>query len=344
MKIILAVLFLSVTALASNNSALRTYQLINPATKTIDAVAEEFEVVKKLSNGYEIYVPEIKVVRFLNLAPKAQFISAPDIKKSFDSAGYRDFNQVQDELKALELKYPTIAKLEIYGTTTSGHNLYVLKVSDNVQQDEDEPELLITSATHGDEIITVEVEMEIINLLLQNYEKDPRLTKMINEKELFFIPVVNPQGYSQRDRYANNTDPNRDYPYPGHENKKSVDCIEAIRKWFHSRDIKGSIDLHAYGKLIMFPWAYTKKAPLKEDENIFQYLTNSMAEFNKYEAGQISKIIYVAKGSSADYYYWKNKTLALGVELSTSKAPPFRSVPKVIEESKEMIWRFIEHF
>lgn len=343
MNLLLSLLFFSFTAFAHNNSTLRTYHLIRPETKTIDAVADEFEVVKKLADGFEIYVPESKAKRFLELAPTAELIPISHLK-SFETAGYRNITQVEQELKKLVLQYPTLAKLETYGTTASGHTLYALKVSDNVHIDEDEPELMITAATHGDEIITVEVEMELIILLLQNYEKDPRLTKMIKEKELYFIPVVNPQGYSQRDRYANNTDPNRDYPYPGDENKKSVDCIDSLLKWFHSRNIKGSIDLHAYGKLIMFPWAYTKTSPPKDDETNFQYLTNSMAEINKYEAGQISKIIYVAKGSSADYYYWKNRTFALGIELSTSKAPPFVAVPKVIEESKEMIWRFIEHF
>ncbi|MBA2403842.1 MAG: hypothetical protein H0V66_03650, partial [Bdellovibrionales bacterium] len=322
MKFILFCLLLSLTAFAHENAPLRTYHLINPEAKVMDAVAEKFEVVKKLANGYEVYVPENKMELFLKLAPKAELIPS-SLPKSMNLAGYRDLKSVEAELKALTIKYPELAKLETYGTTADGHNLYVLKISDNVQVDEDEPELMITSATHGDEIITVEVEMELILLLLQNYEKDPRLTKMIKEKELFFIPVVNPHGYSRRARYANNIDPNRDYPYPGDEYKKSVDCIDAVRKWFHAHNIKGSIDLHAYGKLIMFPWAYTKTAPPKEDEESFQYLTNSMAEINKYEAGQISKIIYVAKGSSADYYYWKNKTLALGIELSTSKAPPF---------------------
>lgn len=343
MYLLLALLLFSFTALAHNNSSLKTYHLKNPETKTMDAVADEFEVVKKLSDGFEIYVPEAKVKRFLKLAHSAELIPETHLK-SASLAGYRTLATVEAELKQLELKYPELVKLETYGKTESGQTLYVLKVSDNVEIDEDEPELMITSATHGDEIITVEVEMELIQLLLQNYEKDPRLTKMIKEKELFFIPVVNPHGYSRRARYANNVDPNRDYPYPGQENKKSVDCIEALRKWFHAKNIKGSIDLHAYGKLIMFPWAYTKTSPPQEDEVNFQHLTNSMAEINKYEAGQISKIIYVAKGSSADYYYWKNRTLALGIELSTSKAPPFGAVPKVVEESKEMIWRFIEHF
>ena len=345
MKLIFSLIFFSLSAFAHNNSSLQTYQLIAPEIKVIDAVSEEFEVVRKIANGFEIYVPISKKARFLELAPQAKFISNDEFKNPGTFEGYRDYKKVEEELKQIAAQFPDIAKLETYGTTEDGHTLYVLKVSDNVQIDEDEPELMITSATHGDEIITVEVEMELIKSLLQNYEKDARLSKMLKEKEIFFIPMVNPQGYSQRDRYANNnTDPNRDYPYPGDENKKSVDCIDALRTWFHSRDIKGSIDLHAYGKLIMFPWAYTKSSPPRDDEINFQYLTNSMAEINKYKAGQISKIIYVAKGSSADYYYWKNKTLALGIELSSSKAPPYGAVPRIVEESREMIWRFIEHF
>lgn len=343
MHFLLTLIFLSAASFAHNNNDLNTFHLISPDTKTIDAVANEFEVVKKLANGFEIYVPQSRVKRFLELAPQATVIST-NKSKSADLSGYRDLKKVEEELQKLALQFPALAKLETYGTTANGFKLYALKVSDNVQLDEDEPELMITSATHGDEIITVEVEMELLTLLLQNYDKDARLTKMVNEKEIYFIPVVNPHGYSRRDRYANNVDPNRDYPYPGDENKQSVDCIDAIRKFFHSHNIKGSIDLHASGELIMYPWAYTKSSPPKEDEDVFQYLTNSMAEINKYEAGQISKIIYVAKGSSADYYYWKNKTLALGIELTTTKAPPFAAVPKVIEESKEMIWRFIEHF
>ena len=345
MNLIFSLILFSLSAFAHNNSSLQTYLLIAPEIKVIDAVSEEFEVVRKIANGFEIYVPISKKARFMELAPQAKFISNDEFKNPGTFEGYRDYKKVEEELKQIAAKFPDIAKLETYGTTEDGHTLYVLKVSDNVQIDEDEPELMITSATHGDEIITVEVEMELIKSLLQNYEKDARLSKMLKEKEIFFIPMVNPQGYSQRDRYANNnTDPNRDYPYPGDENKKSVDCIDALRAWFHSRDIKGSIDLHAYGKLIMFPWAYTKSSPPRDDEINFQYLTNSMAEINKYKAGQISKIIYVAKGSSADYYYWKNKTLALGIELSSSKAPPYGAVPRIVEESREMIWRFIEHF
>ena len=169
MKLLLSLIFFSLSAIAHNNNDLKSFHLIQPDTKTMDAVANEFEVVKKLADGFEIYVPVTKLKRFLELAPKAKLIPSSNLK-SATIAGYRNLKLVEEELKKLALQYPTLAKLETYGKTEDGLTLYALKVSDNVQQDEDEPELMITSATHGDEIITVEVEMELINLLLLNYE------------------------------------------------------------------------------------------------------------------------------------------------------------------------------
>lgn len=342
MKTFILLLSLSFTALAQNYP-LKTYKLIRPESKIMDAIAAEFEVTKKLTDGYEVLVPLNKEARFKELAPQAQ-IDSSQKQFPFRPAGYRTLKSVNEELHKIAARYPHITKLETYGTTTDGHVLYVLKVSDNVMIDEKEPELMLTAATHGDEIITTEVLMDLLQEMLDGYGRNPRLTKMINERELFFIPVVNPQGYHRFQRYAFNVDPNRDYPYPGNEDKRSVDCVDKLIKWFHSRDIKGSMDLHAHGKLIMYPWAYTKNSPPSYDLANFEYLTRSMSEFNRYTTGQISKVIYVAKGSSADYFYWKNGTLALGVELTTAKYPRFSKVKGVVDESREMVWRFIENF
>ncbi len=344
MNFIIPLLIFSFSAFARNNSDLRTYRLIGPNSQTMQAVANRFEVTRRIDDDFEVIVPNSQASAFLQSAPDAQVVNNGKVVEANQSAGYRRFSQVEQELKNLAAQYPHIAKLETFGQTGGGHKMYALKISDNVQVDEAEPELMITSATHGDEIITVEVEMDLINTLLQNYQKDARLTAMIDGKELYFIPMVNPQGYEKRDRYTQGKDPNRDYPSPLDPTKRSVDCIDLLIKWFHSRDIKGSIDLHASGKLIMYPWAYTDESPAPADEAIFETLGNYMAEVNHYRVGQISKIIYVAKGSSADYYYWKNRTLALGIELTSSKAPPFSQVSRVIEESREMLYRFIENF
>jgi len=181
--------------------------------------------------------------------------------------------------------------------------------------------------------------------LLAGQGRNTRLSRMVTDHELWVLPMVNPQGYSRRTRYAGGfTDPNRDYPYPDDPNVQSVDCIDLLRKFFHAHDFKGSLDVHAYGKMVMYPWAYTERAPESADVLDFDHLVNSMAEQNGYAAGQISQVIYVAKGSSADYYYWKNRTKAIAVELGTSKVPPISRVPAVVDEAREMVWRFIENF
>lgn len=262
----------------------------------------------------------------------------------FKTDNGRTLKSVEAELQNLALVYPSITKLEVYGKTLKGHPLYVLKISDNPQIDENEVELMMTSATHGDEKITVEVEMELINTLLRQYKTNPRLAKMINENELFFIPIVSPDSYEVGRREVQGVDPNRDYPSPRNVNKKSIDCISALIKWFDSRSISGSLDLHAGTTMIMYPWAYTSDATPASDLKKFEDLADVMSEENKFPTGQISDILYPAVGSSADYYYWKKKTLAFGVEINDAKNPPISQIPEVVNDSTEMVWKFIEYF
>jgi hypothetical protein len=96
--------------------------------------------------------------------------------------------------------------------------------------------------------------------------------------------------------------------------------------------------------MVMYPWAYTYSSVDEKDSQIFHPLTQSMAATNSYAYGPISKVIYVAKGSSADYYYWKKKTIALAVEVGNSKAPHPSQIPAYTEEQAEAMWRFIEAF
>jgi hypothetical protein len=94
----------------------------------------------------------------------------------------------------------------------------------------------------------------------------------------------------------------------------------------------------------MYPWGYTKTPPESKDEVIMSDLVQTMARQNQYKAGQISTTIYIAKGSSADYFYWKKNTQAIAVELANQKVPPYGKIPSIVNEAREMIWTFLEHF
>ena len=350
---------LSVFPLLMSNSkdqpeteVLSSYVFTPDNKEQFDKVAESFEITHRDGNSYEVLVLIEKTKQFLKVAPQAKLIEldiheAQRIQEKASPelfASYRNYDQVTAAIKKIAEDHPEFAAIESYGSSENGRPLFALKISDNVSTDEDEPEIMLTSGTHGDEIITVEVLLTLLEELVNGYGTNKRLTKMVNDAELYFILAVNPDGFSARTRYANGIDPNRDYPWPEQPNRTSNSCISGIIDFFNGRNFVGSMDLHAYGKLVMYPWAWTEQAPISTDVTKFQALGRTMAAGNRYQVGQISQIIYVAKGSSADYYYWKKGTVAYGIEIANSKAPATSAIPGVVTEVREMTWKFIENF
>jgi Zinc carboxypeptidase len=341
-----AVLLLTLSS-AMAAEKIRSYSVFTDTTMNplkMNIIADRFEVVKKLSPGFEVYVQEKDVAEFLKLAPKAKLLELnihPEIStdKNTNADKYRKFAQVEADLKKLALDYKNLATLETYGVSSEGRNLYALKISTG--ESLSKPKIMITAATHGDELITTEVLFALTEELLA--QKDARLVKILESRDLYIIPVVSPDSFEKRDRYVEGQDPNRSYPWPENINNRSVSCIKAMMDYTDKMKFTASLDMHAYGRLVMYPWGYTRKSPDKADEVVFSDLVNSMARDNNYKAGQISTTIYVAKGSSADYFYWKSKTKAIAVEVGTQKIPDYSKIPSIVNESREMMWTFLEN-
>lgn len=347
------IIFISTGALGHSIDKQDISQFEIPKTnKNLKKIFESFELIKVKDNSFEIYIPTYKTKEFLSMAPNAKllmkdiYVEEKLSNKEFSDSrkNYKNYDEVITIMRELAKKYPSLAHIQSYGKSAKGNELLYLKISDNVRADESEPELLITAATHGDELITTEALIRTIVEILENKDTNQRLARLINNHELFFIPIVNPDGFKKQRRYtADGTDPNREYPYPEQPNKKSVQCIKKLIEFFNSRDFAGSMDLHASGEMIMYPWGYTKDEVPAADLALFKSLGHKMAKENKYKVGQISKIIYVAPASSADYYYWKKGSVSYGIELARSKAPRW-SFDSVIKDTKPMIYTFIESF
>lgn len=350
--LILVLLPVFSNGIESFEQVLSSYKVVTPGEREMSEIARRFEVVRKLPDGYEVIVPAREARELLKLNPAAQLldsdISIPAIPRSpfktVNVPDYRTLAEVHDEMKKIAADFPKIAKLEVYGKSQQGRDLLALKISDNVTDDETEPEIMLTAATHGDEVITTEILMNLLSRLIENYAKDARLTAIVDNREIYFIPVVNPDGFFNRSRYDNNVDPNRSYPHPGSPNARPTASIRGLLEFFHARNIVGSIDFHAYGEMVMFPWAYTYNAIPEEFYTPYNALAGEMAGENGYAFGPISKVIYVAVGSSADYYFWKNKTKAFAIEVGMSKQPMPASIPAYTETQAESTWRFLESF
>ncbi|MFT6631214.1 MAG: hypothetical protein ACJAS4_001163 [Bacteriovoracaceae bacterium] len=356
-KIIISLLFSTSIIAASNGIAyvdkqdISQYE-ISKNHKNIKSIVERFEVHEVDGSKLQMYVPRFRGEEFEKLAPNGKLIMSSIYSNSLLThkgqaaipKGYKSYDEVIQIMKDLAFKFPDFVALKTYGKSVKGSDLFYLKISDNVQVNEQEPEIMVTAATHGDELITTETLIRIISEMMTKKDTDERIMKMIQDHELFFIPIVNPDGFQRQRRYTSDgTDPNREYPYPDKPNKKSVQCIQKLIEFFNSRDFVASMDLHASGELIMYPWGFTKDEVPSADKNIFSKLGKKMSQENKYKVGQISRIIYVAPASSADYYYWKKGTIAYGIELARSKAPRW-GIEKVINSARPMIYTFIESF
>ena len=332
----------------SSNSVLSVYRVLDVEDSVMRKIAVQFEVIKKLKNGYEVLVPFDQTDKLLELDPNSQLIeedtsySLRNLNFSKSSRQYLLFPQIIEKIEKLEQENPNLVQIVQYGKSAEGKPLFAVKISDNVTVDEDEPELMITAATHGNEIITTEVVLGLMDKLIAGYGKDSRLTKMAADHELYFIPVVNADGFVDRERYDNGRDPNRSYPYPENPTAKSTASISALIEFFKSRSIEASLDFHAYGELTMYPWAYTYESVPQKDRQMFDDLTKKMAATNNYTYGPISKVIYVAKGSSADYYYWTKNTIALAIEIGNEFAPDPSEIEHLTNEQTESTWLFIE--
>ena len=318
-------------------------------------IADRFEVSRSHKNAYEVLVPETRRGEFISLAPTARIL-VQDISQSvrevfrlsqqspLRTAGYHSFKEVTEMLNAVALRYPAIANLVQYGVSTNGKPLLALRVSNHLNDGKQVPRIMLTAATHGDEIITTEVLLNLMNSFLEGASTNPRFAEYLDKLEIVFIPVVNPDGFSEQDRYDNGSDPNRSYPFPENVNGAPTASINGIINFVKKYPLTGSVDFHAYGRLIMFPWGYTKEAPPIQTQKVFEDVTKKMATTNAYTYGQISRVIYVAKGSSADFYFWKFNALSLGIEIGDSKAPVSAKIGKYTLEQSESTWLFLDYF
>jgi predicted deacylase len=330
----------------ANDPQLSRFLLTAPSPKVLAAVAEKFEIEGRDGADFRVIVPAHRVGELVASGASAKLLEADlaeEARRSMETrdwAGpkYHDFAEVEAHLKRLVAQYPSLASLEQYGKSKEGRPLYALRVASN----ENQPAIMLTAATHGNEIITVEVLFGILDSLLAGYSTSSRAKAIVDGRQIYFLPVINPDGYVRQQRYANGVDPNREYPYPSKPNRTPNECVAAVMKFFHQHDIRGSIDFHSHGGLLMYPWAYTTESPDSQDEKAFLAVARHMAQANGYRPGQISKILYAAPGSSADYYYWKNRTLSLGIEIGNSHAPSAPQIPANIKANLESTLRFLE--
>lgn len=286
---------------------------------------------------------------------------------------YYTYTEAAAKLNALAAAYPALTKLENLGTTLEGRAILALKISDNAATDEDEPEVLVMGCHHSREAISVIVPLALADSLLSNYGTNAQFTEWVDEREIWVLPVVNPDGlvYCETTQYlwrknrrgGYGVDLNRNYAYEwGHDNIGSSGStssltyrgaspasepeVQAIQSFVDSREFVFSLSFHSYGDWLL--WGPGFKPGLSEDEDVFRGYGGLVAPVNGFEPGNpASSTIYSTNGSSDDWLYnalTHAKIIALTPEVGTSGFnPPAAELPALTIDGLACVWPALEH-
>ncbi|MCX5125049.1 M14 family zinc carboxypeptidase [Streptomyces sp. NBC_00193] len=104
---------------------------------------------------------------------------------------------LQEEILRTAQENPGLTKVVSIGKTVQGKDILALKVSKNAKKTRDggKPSTLFMSNQHAREWITPEMTRRLMHHTLDNYGKDPRITKLVDSTELWFLLSANPDGY-----------------------------------------------------------------------------------------------------------------------------------------------------
>jgi len=171
---------------------------------------QDYELVRLEKAGirFSIDIPDLNIYRQQAKENHrgGHFLSCQDhdfdqhVPANFElghTGGFMSMSEVLDNLDLMEFIYPNLvsARQPINNIKTYKNNsIFMVKISDNVDVDEDEPEILYTGLHHARELISVSEIIYYMWYLLENYNKNPMIKEIIDHTELYFVPVVNPDG------------------------------------------------------------------------------------------------------------------------------------------------------
>ncbi|MFC6156706.1 M14 family zinc carboxypeptidase [Kribbella jiaozuonensis] len=265
--------------------------------------------------------------------------------------GYHTVAGHEQHNAAVAAAHPDLVKLYDIGDSwlkakgQGGHDIQALCITKLAPGDcalnstGKKPKFVLHAQIHAREIATGEIAYQWIDLLVASYGVDPELTELLDTRELWVVPIANPDGVDvvasnpaqpllQRKNVDDSAgdctagypgvDLNRnssfhwdgdqggpcDEMYPGAKaaSEPETVAIQGLLSAIFAGRTGVFITLHSYGNDILAPWGYTRTAA--PDQAALVALGNKMSAFTGYPVftgdGGIG---YLTPGSTSDWLY-----------------------------------------
>ncbi len=333
----------------------------------MEFVAGEFELSELARAG----IPYEVVIDDLAKHYEQQMPRAPVNALGFglgSMGGHYTLQEVLLQLDSMRLLYPhLISARDSIGRSQQGRAIWAVKIGSS--QSAGKPEVLYTALHHAREPQGMMSVMYYMWWLLENYATNPEAAYLVNNRQQWFIPVVNPDGYEhnrttnpngggmwRKNRRDNGggiygVDLNRNYgPYhmwnapnggsstsPSSETYRgpaqfSEPETQAIDSFMRAHNIKSCLNYHTYGNYLIYPWGYLSRE--NGDSLIYRDWAYDMTAVNRFTNGTDQQTVaYSTRGNSDDYMFGdttKPITYTMTPEVGTNDEGGFWPPPTMI--------------
>lgn len=266
--------------------------------------------------------------------------------------------------------YPNLCRLDTIGFSIQNRLILALKISDNVNAREDEPQFLYTSSMHGDELVGYILLLRLADHLLTNYgqptSEGVRATKLVNSMEIWINPLFNPDGtyrlggdttVSRATRgNANGIDLNRNFPDRINDTSNTTTGrqteTQVMMRWTWKHNFTLSANFHGGAQVANYPWDNGTPSgtySMCPDDAWFIHLSRAYATPNPdlMSGGFANGITngcawYAVFGGRQDWMYWWNGGREVTIELYNTKTPAGSLLPQRWTNNKESFLAYME--
>jgi len=295
---------------------------------------------------------------------------------------YHNYTQLMEELDTLVESYSDLSRLYILGTTVEERDIPVIQISKGVKKDRSQlkPMVKLVANMHGNEAVGRELMLALSRYLLQNYERDSRVSKIVNETDIHIVPSLNPDGFENSTKgiclghqvgsgrhNGNYVDLNRAFPSWDDLSltkeelmKKSEPEVAAVIDWIFSQPFVLSANFHDGAVVANYPWDDShgpeREKSISPDDETFVSLASLYAtkHANMFQGvglchednfpGGITNGAqwYIVKGGMQDFNYLFSNCMELTIEVSCCKYPAETELQKHWSDNKESLLSYLE--
>jgi len=284
------------------------------------------------------------------------------------SDGYHNLEQLHDAFEELQKKYPAYAQLfsltQHYKMpkTVKGNEIFAMKISDNVANDEAEPNVLLVSNHHARELIVPELALHTATKLLESTtdsSDDTATKKLLDGNQIYIIFTMNPDGLQavwHKDAYirdnANGVDLNRNYPIGfksscGGSTHHDSECFrganpfseietQTMRAFQDDRNFAKLMDFHSYSREVRVNYGPCATLPIKFHQ-LFLWHAEPIAKAMRYQASQSC-----CMGGDIHFAFNRHGSLAYLVETGNQFQPPAPKMQKELTRAYPGILKFLQ--